>query len=149
MIKYIQGNIFDSSAPVLVNTVNCKGVMGAGLAKQFKERYPDMFKEYRLACMLSQIRFGGDVWIYDYIDMFRSKSIICFATKEDWRYASKVEWIERGLKNLVSLIKSRNIEYIALPKLGCTNGKLNWKLDVSPLMTKYLEPLNCNCEIYI
>ena len=94
MVIFKKGNLFDSECQTLVNTVNRNGVMGKGIALQFKQRYPDMFNEYKLACKRKQIHIGGDLWIYDYIDMYKPRKILCFATKEDWWYSSKLIWIE-------------------------------------------------------
>ena len=148
MIVFKKGNIFDSDCQTLVNTVNRNGVMGKGLALQFKQRYPEMFDEYKLACKRKQIYIGGDLWLWDYIDMYRPKKILCFATKEDWWNPSKLVWIERGLKTFVENYKYWNITSIAWPKLGCTNGKLDWETEVKPLMVKYLDDINIMCEIY-
>lgn len=148
MIIFKTGNIFESECQTLVNTVNCVGVMGAGLAKQFKQRYPEMFDEYKLACKTGQLAKGGDLWWWNYIDIFKEKIILCFATKEHWMYNSNLKWIERGLQNFVNEYKYHYITSIAWPKLGCTNGKLNWEKDVKPLMFKYLQPLDIVCEIY-
>lgn len=148
MIVFKKGSLFDSECQTLVNTVNCKGVMGAGIALQFKDRYPDMFNEYKLACQRGTINSGGDIWVYDYVDMFRPLKIMCFATKENWQYPSRIEWIERGLKTFTYAYNQLGITSIAWPKLGCNNGKLNWDRDVKPLMFKYLNPLNIICEIY-
>lgn len=149
MIQFVKGNLFNSKCQTLVNTVNCYGVMGAGIAKQFKQLYPDMFKEYKLACKNSELSNGGDIWVYNYIDMFKPKKILCFATKVMWQYPSKIEWIERGLQNFVNNYKYLKIESCAWPKLGCNNGKLDWESQVKPLMIKYLEPLEIYNEIYI
>lgn len=148
MIVFKKGNLFDSECQTLVNTVNCVGVMGAGIALQFKQKFPDMFNEYKLACKHGLLSLGGDLWIYDYMDLYKPKKILCFATKEHWQYPSKLEWIERGLKTFVYGYESLKIISIAWPKLGCNNGKLNWEHDVKPLMIKYLDPLNIICEIY-
>ena len=148
MIVFKKGNIFDSDCQTLVNTVNRNGVMGKGLALRFKQRYPEMFDEYKLACKRKQIYIGGDLWLWDYIDMYRPKKILCFATKEDWWNPSKLVWIERGLKTFVENYKYWNITSIAWPKLGCTNGKLDWENEVKPLMVKYLDNINIMCEIY-
>ncbi len=150
MIIWKTGNIFDSNCKTLVNTVNCEGVMGKGLALQFKKRYPKMFNKYKIACKPGQCRcleHGGDIWIWNYIDFYTHKKILCFATKEHWYYPSKIEWIERGLQRFIEDYKNWNIENIAWPKLGCTNGGLKWE-DIKPLMIKYLEPLPILCEIY-
>ena len=148
MIVFKTDNIFNSESQTLVNTVNCKGVMGKGLALQFKQRYPEMFEEYKLACKKENLNHGGDIFIWNYIDMYKHKKILCFATKEHWMYPSKIEWIERGLKNFCANYKSFGITSIAFPKLGCTNGKLDWENEVKPLMFKYLQPLDIICEIY-
>lgn len=148
MIVFKTSDIFKSDAQTLVNTVNCKGVMGKGLALQFKKKYPEMFNEYRLACKQGYIKNGGDLWIWDYVDLYKPKKILCFATKEEWWYSSKLEWIERGLQKFVEDYKYFGITSIAWPKLGCNNGGLNWEKDVKPLMIKYLEPLDMVCEIY-
>lgn len=149
MINFVKGNLFNSECNTLVNTVNCMGIMGAGIAKQFKQLYPEMFNEYKLACKNKKIQYGGDIWIYNYVDMFKYRKILCFATKEHWEFPSKVEWIERGLQNFINNYKSWNIGSIAWPQLGCHNGKLNWEEQVKPLMIKYLEPLEIYNEIYI
>lgn len=149
MIKYVTGNLLESDAEVLVNTVNTVGVMGAGIAKQFKQKFPDMFNEYKLACRRDKLKCGGDIWPYTYIDMFKIKSILCIATKESWMFPSKIEWIERVLQNFVAWADRCCIKTVAFPKLGCNNGKLNWEKDVKSLMEKYLEPLEITCFIYI
>ncbi len=148
MIIFKQGNIFDSECQTLVNTVNCDGVMGKGLALQFKHRYPEMFNEYKLACKRGQLKNGGDLWFWNYIDLYKPKKILCFATKQHWMYPSKLEWIERGLLTFVKNCEFWYITSIAWPKLGCTNGQLNWEKDVKPLMFDYLNQLDILCEIY-
>jgi O-acetyl-ADP-ribose deacetylase (regulator of RNase III) len=122
--------------------------MGKGIAAQYKQRYPDMFNEYKLACKNSLLYRGGDIWVYDYIDMYKPKKILCFATKVQWYYKSQIEWIERGLQLFIKNYKNWNITSIAWPKLGCNNGGLNWKEQVKPLMIKYLNDLDIINEIY-
>ena len=148
MIIFRTGNLFNSDCQTLVNTVNCKGVMGKGIALQFKQKFPEMFENYRLACKNGDLNTGGDLWCWNYVDMFKHRKILCFATKEDWWYPSKIEWIERGLKTFTYAYQSLGITSIAWPKLGCTNGKLNWENQVKPLMYKYLNNIKINCEIY-
>ena len=155
MIIFRKGDIFKSECQTLVNTVNCVGVMGKGIALQFKNKYPEMFEDYKLACKNKELKQGGDLWVWDYIDMYKPKKVLCFATKEHWKNVSKLEWIERGLANFTKKLKKKKYAYeemgiktIAFPKLGCTNGKLNWEKDVKPLMIKYLDPINLLCEIY-
>ena len=107
-----------------------------------------MFDEYRLACKLKQIHIGGDIIVYDNMDLYNPKKILCFATKEDWWNSSKLEWIERGLKIFVQTYKTFGITSIAWPKLGCTNGKLDWETQVKPLMIQYLDDIDIINEIY-
>ena len=148
MIIFKTGDIFKSECQTIVNTVNCVGVMGKGLALQFKKKFPDMYYEYRYACKRGEISQGGDIWVWNYVDFYKHKKILCFATKEHWMNDSKLEWIERGLIFFVNNYKSLGITSIAFPKLGCTNGNLNWENDVKPLMYKYLQNLDIDCEIY-
>lgn len=150
MITYKQGNLFDSDCQTLVCTVNCEGVMGKGIALEFKKKFPDMFSAYRTVCLYgqTQLRQGGDVWLYCYPDAGRQSRILCFATKGYWRNPSRLEWIERGLQKVKSFITTYNITSIAFPKLGCTNGGLDW-MDVKPLMEKYLNKLDIPVEIYV
>lgn len=148
MIVFKNGNLFDSECQTLVNTVNRNGVMGKGIALQFKKKYPEMFDEYKLACKRKQIYIGGDLWLWDFVDLYKPRKILCFATKEDWWNPSKLVWIERGLEMFSQSYKGLGITSIAFPKLGCNNGKLNWETDVKPLMYKYLQPLDIICEIY-
>lgn len=148
MIVFKTGNLFNSESQTLVCTVNCEGVMGKGIALDFKKRFPDMFNEYRYACKNNRIKVGGDLWIYHYIDLYKPKNILCFATKELWRNPSKLVWIERGLETFVKAYKGLGITSIAFPKLGCNNGGLDWEKEVKPLMFEYLQPLDIICEIY-
>ena len=148
MIIFKTGNLFNSECQTLVNTVNCIGVMGKGIALQYKQRYPDMFNEYKLACKNSLLERGGDIWVYDYVDLYKPRKILCFATKVNWMYKSQVEWIERGLQSFVKNYKSWGITSIAWPKLGCANGKLDWNTEVKPLMIKYLNDIDIINEIY-
>jgi len=148
MIVFKKGNLFDSDCQTLVNTVNCDGVMGKGIALQFKQRYPEMFNEYKYACKREIIKGGGSLWVYPFVDNFKFRNILCFATKEHWWNPSKIEWIEIGLNLFAIKYKELGITSIAWPKLGCTNGKLNWENQVKPLMIKYLDTLNILNEIY-
>lgn len=156
MIEFKKGDLFTSKCGCLVNTVNCVGVMGKGIALQFKEKYPHMFTVYKEACKKGQLKNGGDLWLFHLGQFFpfgdfvftNYPKILCFATKEDWRNPSKLEWIERGLKNLVENYESFNIKSIAFPKLGCNNGGLNWEKEVKPLMIEYLSKLPIKVEIY-
>ena len=148
MIIFKTGNLFDSECQTLVNTVNRNGVMGKGIALQFKKKYPELFNEYRLACKRKQINNGGDIWIWDFIDLYKPRKVLCFAKKEYWWHHSKLEWIKRGLEAFSKTYKMFGITSIAFPKLGCNNGGLDWENDIKPLMFKYLQPLDIICEIY-
>jgi O-acetyl-ADP-ribose deacetylase (regulator of RNase III) len=142
-IQYQRGDIFDSKAQVIVNTVNCKGVMGKGLALSFKERYPDMFRVYQEECRTGKLRIGRPT-------LYKASTpwILNFPTKDHWRFPSKPEYLEKGLEYLVAHYKQAGITSIAFPKLGAQNGKLSWD-EVGPLMAKYLSQLDIDVYIYI
>lgn len=143
MLEYIQGNIFDSPAQVIVNTVNTVGVMGKGLALSFKQRYPNMFEHYKKICEKKQFTIGKLMLFYE-----PDHWLLLFPTKENWRNPSKLEYIEKGLMKFVNSYAEKNITSIAFPKLGCGNGELDWS-DVKPLMEKYLKPLPIDVYIYL
>jgi len=142
-IKEINGNIFNSSSQVLVNTVNCEGFMGKGIALEFKNRFPEMFIEYKHICDKNNLKPG--------LLHLHTKSqpwILNFPTKYLWRYPSQIEFIEDGLKKFVRSYQEKKITSIAFPELGTSYGGLQWQ-DVRDLMYKYLEPLeNLEVEIY-
>ena len=142
-IKYQKGDIFESHAQVIVNTVNCKGAMGRGLALSFKERYPAMFAVYQQECKSGKLRIGRPT-------LYQGSTpwILNFPTKYHWRLPSKLEYIEKGLEFLVANYKKAGIKSIAFPKLGTQNGKLSWD-EVGPLMAKYLSQLDIDVYIYI
>ena len=143
MIEYIEGNIFESPAQVIVNTVNTVGVMGKGLALSFKQRYPDMFESYKTVCEKHQLTIGKLMLFYK-----PDHWILLFPTKENWRNPSKLEYIEKGLLKFVQTYAQKNINSIAFPRLGCGNGELDWN-DVKPLMEKYLKNLPIDIYIYL
>lgn len=143
MIEYVEGDIFISPAQVIVNTVNTVGVMGKGLALEYKNRYPEMFKLYRTACEKKQLKVGKLMLFYA-----PDHWILSFPTKEHWRYPSKLEYIEAGLMKFRNKYADLNITSIAFPRLGCGNGELKWD-DVRPVMEKYLKPLPINVYIYL
>lgn len=134
MVKIERGKtIFDSSAQTLVNTINCVGVMGKGLALEFKNRYPAMFDKYKSFCDKGAFK-PGVLWIYKAED---GKWILNFPTKIDWRNPSEISYIEEGLKKFVEIWKEKGITSIAFPLLGCSNGGLDPDV-VIPIMEKYL-----------
>lgn len=141
MIFYIKSSVFNSPAKTLVNTVNCLGVMGTGLALEFKLRYPEMFLEYKEKCKNNEIKIGK---VDYYID--GNLKIINFPTKFDYKYGSNLKWIEDSLKDFLKTYKEYNLSSVAFPKLGCSNGGLSWE-DVKGLMEKYLSKLDI--DVYI
>lgn len=143
MISYLKGDLLSSPAQVQVNTVNTVGVMGKGIALQFKNKYPDMFKAYQHKCE-NHMFDVGNLYLWKTTD----KWVLLFPTKKHWRNPSKIEYIEKGLKNFTDNYERLGIESIAFPKLGCGNGNLDWRV-VKPLMEKYLKPLPITVYIYI
>ena len=137
------GNMFESKATTLVNTVNCVGVMGKGVALEFKNRYPAMFKEYVNLCKQGTLRPGVP---YYYSDLYGA-SILNFPTKDHWKSPSKLSYIVAGLKWFRDHYKEHGITSIAFPPLGCGNGGLSWEL-VGPLMYELLKDLPIDIEIY-
>lgn len=144
MIIYVKMDIFESPAQVLVNTVNTVGVMGKGIAKQYKKLYPEMFKEYQMFCEKGLLDIGK-LWIYK----TDKKWILNFPTKKHWRNKSKIEYIEKGLEKFVSTYKEKGIRSISFPPLGCGNGGLDWENEVKPLMEKYLTKLDIDVFIHV
>lgn len=142
MIRFLQGDIFASKAQVLVATVNCVGIMGKGLAKEFRQRFPEMYKEYVKVCKKGELRRGQ---LYFYKDLHAQ--ILCFPTKDNWKGPSKYEFIEDGLKTLVKNYREWEIGSIAIPPLGCGMGGLEWS-KVKGLIVKYLSKLSIDIEIY-
>jgi len=147
VIHYLKGNLLDSKAEALVNTVNTVGVMGKGVALQFKQQFPENTKAYMRATKERSIDIGRLLVTTDSSLHSGEKIIINFPTKTDWRKPSEYSYIEEGLQHLVQIIKEKNIKSIALPPLGAGNGGLNW-VRVKKLLEEYLSALN-NVEIYI
>jgi len=144
MITYVNGNLFESPAKVLVNTVNTDGAMGKGLAKNFKTIYPEMFKEYQHFCEKKLFTIGK-LWLYK----TPNKWILNFPTKTTWRQPSKIEYIEKGLEKFVDTYIEKEISSIAFPPLGCGNGGLDWDSQVRPIMEKYLCKLPIDIFVYL
>lgn len=142
MITYIEGNIFESPAQTLVNTINTAGAMGKGIALEFKKLFPDMFKEYIKLSEAGKLEMGK-LWLY----RTQNKWVLNFPTKTHWRQPSKFEYIETGLKFFALYYNRARINSIAFPKLGCGNGELEWH-DVKLLMEKHLEKLPIDIYIY-
>lgn len=142
MIHFTKGDMFDVEVDIRVNTVNCKGVMGAGVALAFKNRYPDMFLEYRNACLAEEIK-PGQMYIWRGAP---NNWVINFPTKRHWREKSRYEDIASGLSSLHDYLKNFPGVKVALPALGCGNGGLDWKR-VAPMIEHSLCDLNA--EIYV
>lgn len=125
MIRKVQGNILEAEVEALVNTVNTVGVMGRGIALQFKRAFPKNYEAYRKVCERGELRTGR-VFTFDLNRLENPRYIINFPTKRHWREKSKLEYIEQGLKALVQEIQRLGIKSIALPPLGSGLGRLNW-----------------------
>lgn len=134
MIEITQGNLIEADAEALVNTVNCVGYMGKGIALQFKKAFPDNFKAYERACRSNGIR-PGKVFVFSTGSLVNPKYIVNFPTKRDWRAKSQIGDIQIGLRSLIEEIRKFGISSVALPPLGCGLGGLNWK-DVKPLIER-------------
>lgn len=162
-LVYKVGNIFDSNCQTLVNTVNCQGVMGKGLALQFKQRFPIMYQAYVGQCKYgSSLKNSGDLWLFTYEELSqltlwdtdgklntgRQPKVLCFATKEHWKNKSQYNWIIRGLQEFCRRYKEWGITSVAFPKLGCTNGGLSWNT-VRQIMEDVLNGLDIRVEIWV
>ncbi len=144
MIIYTNGDLFESPAKVLVNTVNTRGVMGKGIALRFKQIYPEMFKQYQEHCKNRSLTIGK-LFLYK----TPHKWILNFPTKEHWRKPSRVEYIEAGLRKFHRCFAEIGVTSIAFPKLGCGNGDLDFEIQVKPLMDRFLVNLPIPTLIHI
>jgi O-acetyl-ADP-ribose deacetylase (regulator of RNase III) len=132
MITLTKGNLIEADAEALVNSVNCEGYMGKGIALQFKKAFPENFKAYQRACRAGDVQ-PGRMFVAPTGTMLNPRYIINFPTKRKWRAKSRLEDIQVGLKALVDEVRERRIASIAVPPLGCGLGGLNWR-DVKPLI---------------
>lgn len=132
MIKLTSGNLLESNAEALVNTVNCDGYMGKGIALQFKQAFPLNYKAYHRACKKNEV-LPGKMFIFETQCLENPKYIINFPTKRHWKSKSRIEDIKSGLSALISDLQQYKIRSIAIPPLGCGLGGLNWN-DVYPLI---------------
>ncbi|MFT3728747.1 MAG: macro domain-containing protein [Terricaulis sp.] len=135
MLIYHRTSILESDVQTVVNTVNCVGVMGKGIAAAFKDKFPAMFQGYQEICAQGLLE-PGKLWLWKGPEQW----VLNFPTKKHWRHPSKLEWIEAGLAKFASEYQRRGITEISFPRLGCGNGGLSWD-DVRPLMERYLSPL--------
>lgn len=139
-INYFHGNLLNDSAEALVNTVNCVGVMGKGIALEFKNRWPENYKYYKSSCQRKELH-PGSMLVWENNSLIADNEprlIVNFPTKKHWRNDSKIEYIKDGLDDLKKIIIEFKIKSIAIPPLGCGNGGLNW-FEVKPLIVEKLE----------
>jgi len=139
MVELKRGDILSEDAEALVNTVNCVGIMGRGIALQFRRAFSENYEAYRQACQRHEVQ-PGRMFVYDLNRLHNPRWIINFPTKRHWRDRSRIEDIESGLQDLVKAVQDRRIKSIAIPPLGCGLGGLIWG-DVRPLIERALSPL--------
>jgi O-acetyl-ADP-ribose deacetylase (regulator of RNase III) len=146
-MKYIKGNLLEADVQALVNTVNTVGVMGKGIALQFKETFPSNYKKYVAACKNKELE-PGKLLVVEEPTLDGTKIIINFPTKTEWYLKSKYEYIEKGLAELAKVIEHYDVKSIAIPPLGCGNGGLKWD-KVKVLIEERLGNLsNVNIQVY-
>lgn len=143
MLKFVTGNLFEAGADCLINTVNCEGFMGKGIAYQFKLKFPHNNLDYVKACKTGTLHIGV-------IHYYKENGIwiINFPTKNKWRENSKIDYIEKGLEQLKIFIKNNNPKTIAIPPLGCGNGGLEWNV-VKNLIVEKLKDIENDYNILI
>ncbi len=144
MLHYIDSDLFESPAKVLVNTVNTQGVMGKGVALRFKRIYPEMFERYQEHCKHGRLTIGKL-----HLHKTPHKWILNFPTKKHWRNPSRLEYIEAGLKKFAASYTEMGITSVAFPQLGCGNGDLDFETQVRPLMERYLGRLPVSSLVHI
>lgn len=142
-VKIINGNIFTSKCQTIVNTINCVGVMGAGIALEFRLRYPEMYKKYVNLCNEKKIA-PGMLWLYKSPE----KWVLNFPTKNDWKDPSEEEYLHKGLEKFIATYKVKNIQSIAFPLLGADKGKIDSETSLS-IINFYLKNIDIETEIYI
>lgn len=147
MIEFVKGNILDSNAAALINTVNTMGIMGKGIALQFRKNFPHNFKVYADACKNNEMEIGRLLVVKDNSLVTGEKLIINFPTKIDWRKPSEYEYIEKGLEDLIKIINYCKIKSLAMPPLGAGNGGLEWE-KVKKIIQQKLGNLDINIQVY-
>lgn len=143
-LEVIHGSLFESPAQTLVNPVNTVGVMGKGLAKAFREHYPQINKPYREACEHGSFAIGELLLV-----RLEERWILNFPTKQHYRKPSRIEYIEAGLRRFTEMVVSERITSAAFPALGCGLGGLAFEEQVLPVMQYYLAPLSVPCWVYV
>lgn len=147
MLRYTTGNLLSSSAEALVNTVNTVGVMGKGIALQFKRAFPHNFEIYKVACLNGSFRTGQILAVRDSELILGERLIINFPTKQHWKLPSRYEYIESGLHTLVAYLKENTVKSLAMPALGCGNGGLEW-LKVKRMIEQHLSGVDTDIWVY-
>jgi O-acetyl-ADP-ribose deacetylase (regulator of RNase III) len=142
--RILHGDLFHSAAQTLSNPINCHGVMGGGLAMEFRLRFPIMFRDYVQRCHRGEVRVGMP---YVWHNFSGGPSVLNFPTKDDWEDPSKLEYVEEGPRYLVEHYREMGIASLALPALGCGLGGLEWR-DVQPMMEQELSRLDISVEIW-
>lgn len=146
MIEERTGNLLEAEVEALVNTVNCVGVMGKGIALQFKKKFPEMFKAYKKACDENKVQ-PGRIHVFERDDMIGPRYLLNFPTKRHWKGKSRKDDVEAGLVALAEFIKEQKVKSIALPPLGCGNGGLDWS-EVRQMIEKHLANLEATILVY-
>lgn len=144
MIQFLKGDMWAIDAQIRVNTVNCVGTMGKGVAAQFKKRYPFMCLAYMAACNAGEVEPG---WIHIWEDPNSETTVFNFPTKRHWRDNSRYEDIESGLEHLKLLLMDRPAGTVTIPALGCGNGNLDWD-KVKPMITAALDGLTHKIMVF-
>ena len=148
MIAYTTVDLFASAAQTLVVPVNTEGVMGAGVALEFRRRYPEMFRRYAEHCKAGRLTVGS-LYLWRGSDRRGSNRwVLCLPTKQEWRNPSRLEWVECGLRKLADSYAARGITSVALPQLGCGRGGLAWD-DVRPLVESTLSSLPISVSVHV
>ena len=142
-MKVLVGDILQSEAQTLINTVNCVGVMGKGIALEFKNRFPEMHEDYVERCRRAEVEPGVP---YLYRGLFPPQ-IINFPTKDHWKSMSKISDIQNGLEYLLARYKEWGVRSLAIPPLGCGNGQLEWRA-VGPLIYRFAKQMDIPVEMY-
>ena len=146
MVTFRHGDLFGDGSEAVVNTVNCVGVMGKGVALQFKRLFPGNFRAYKAACKAGEVKIGK-MFLYDNGGLVNPKWIVNFPTKRDWREVSKLDYIADGLDDLARLLHEIGAKSVSIPPLGCGLGRLNWRA-VKPLIEQRLAPL-AQCSVIV
>jgi O-acetyl-ADP-ribose deacetylase (regulator of RNase III) len=147
MIEHVQGNLLNADVEALVNTVNTVGVMGKGVALQFKLAFPKNFSAYEAACRRGEVKIGR-MFVFRTNTLQNPRFVINFPTKKHWRGKSRLEYVEAGLRSLIEVIRSERIHSVAVPPLGCGSGGLDWEQVKSRIEAAFAELPNVGVFLY-